>query len=370
MDHARPIELKTLTSLRFFAAMLVVLTHTMPLWLAGDYNRLPFLIKNVVDAGIVAVPFFFTLSGFVLYYVYGKDGAHRDLGRFYQRRLVRIAPAAYLGIALGVLAWANTPGRDPGILLAIASHAFFLSAWLPSTLFLNFPAWSLSGEVFFYLGFPWAARMAGRLSLKYVYLSALALYLLCALGFKLVFLRWPELSAWPWKYPLPDPTLSLFFQVNPFVHIAEFLWGVLLARFNELNPRSGTRGDWWLAAGITLSFAVLQFPRALPYLVLNSFLLLPFFSLVLLGGAGRRSRYSRWLESSFCLKLGEASFALYILHMPLRDLVLHSPIGKMAVSGWGLEVCFCLVVVLCSLVVHQIYEYPLRAKVNQAFKKI
>jgi len=62
--------LPTLTSLRFFAALNVVLFHLAPQCSNG-------YLRNVVKSGPEMVEFFFVLSGFILAYVYIDDESPR-----------------------------------------------------------------------------------------------------------------------------------------------------------------------------------------------------------------------------------------------------------------------------------------------------
>ncbi|HEX2654619.1 MAG TPA: hypothetical protein VHN11_13330 [Xanthobacteraceae bacterium] len=86
-----------LTSLRFFAAMVVVIFH---------YNLTRAIVPvPVTDFGYEAVTFFFVLSGFILAYAHGVPRAALNIGpkEFFAARLARICPAYYVGFLLVVL---------------------------------------------------------------------------------------------------------------------------------------------------------------------------------------------------------------------------------------------------------------------------
>ena len=96
---SRP-DLPVLTSLRFFAAAVVLVNHLDP-------KRLPFsseVFLGWFEAGYNAVTFFFVLSGFILVYVYSGvrecDGLNVGYRKFISARLIRIGPAYYLGLIL------------------------------------------------------------------------------------------------------------------------------------------------------------------------------------------------------------------------------------------------------------------------------
>jgi peptidoglycan/LPS O-acetylase OafA/YrhL len=89
---ARP-DLPVLTSLRFWAAIVVVLNHLD----AGHLDYLPEFVRGWCVSGYEAVTFFFVLSGFILTYVYASGHEHQSLNvpvrHFQIARLARIGPA-------------------------------------------------------------------------------------------------------------------------------------------------------------------------------------------------------------------------------------------------------------------------------------
>ena len=158
-------NIRPLTSLRFFAAMWVVLFHY---WPKLDVGFTP----TLVDKGYLGVELFFTLSGFILCHVYLTafgEGRFR-YGDFLWNRLARVYPlhlATLLGmIALGVGAGAAGFAVDAGILSweSLPANLLLLQAWglAPEAAF-NHPSWSISAEWFAYLTFPVSAWAAWKL---------------------------------------------------------------------------------------------------------------------------------------------------------------------------------------------------------------
>jgi peptidoglycan/LPS O-acetylase OafA/YrhL len=159
-------HIKPLTSLRFFAAMWVVLFHYWPN-LRGFEPQ-----AGLVGKGYLGVELFFVLSGFILCHVYLTsvgEGRFR-YGAFLWNRLARVYPLhlatllAMIMLAVGatlaglqvdpnILDWASLPAN------LTLTHAWGLS---PQAAF-NHPSWSISAEWFAYLTFPVFAFAALKL---------------------------------------------------------------------------------------------------------------------------------------------------------------------------------------------------------------
>ncbi len=158
-------NIKPLTSLRFFAAMWVVLFHYWPhLAVSGT--------PAFVEKGYLGVELFFTLSGFILCHVYLTDlGEGRfKYGSFLWARLARVYPlhlsmllivglmaggaiAAGLSVDGNILSWVSLPAN----LLMIHAWGFApVAGW-------NHPSWSISAEWFAYLMFPAFGWIAWKL---------------------------------------------------------------------------------------------------------------------------------------------------------------------------------------------------------------
>ena len=88
-------NIPALTTLRFFAALLVVIFHynlTAPIF--------PFALAHF---GYQAVTFFFILSGFILTYTHGTSvGLNVSLREFFAARIAQISPAYYLALILAL----------------------------------------------------------------------------------------------------------------------------------------------------------------------------------------------------------------------------------------------------------------------------
>jgi peptidoglycan/LPS O-acetylase OafA/YrhL len=141
------------------AAWIVVLYHFR--LLPGEYGLFDPIVRN----GELAVDLFFIMSGFVLARSYGSRFEHRPslrvFGHFTFVRLARIYPAHLLVLSLYVLipiSYDLTARPLPGSRFDVAYYGlsvFLVQNWgFATSLNWNVPAWSISAELLFYLGFP------------------------------------------------------------------------------------------------------------------------------------------------------------------------------------------------------------------------
>jgi peptidoglycan/LPS O-acetylase OafA/YrhL len=136
-------KLDQLTSLRFLAALMIVVHHSAGLFGTGE---------SPVNYG-QGVSFFFVLSGFILTYVYPTLSGFDAVRRFWRARVARIWPAHAAALVIGAVL-VGYPWLDPATLRA---NVTMTHSWLPWSKFYfsyNAVSWSISTEFFFYLEFP------------------------------------------------------------------------------------------------------------------------------------------------------------------------------------------------------------------------
>lgn len=145
-------KLNALTSLRFFAAAMIVLGHCHGVF--ENTNRIA-----EIFALNQAVSFFFVLSGFILVYVYPALNNSRDRYHFLLARVARIWPAHIASFLLLLILAPMTlrPTISDSVPWIILTNIFMVHSWIPLwNYFLSFNgvSWSISTEFFFYLCFP------------------------------------------------------------------------------------------------------------------------------------------------------------------------------------------------------------------------
>ena len=301
---SRP-HLPVLTTLRFFAAMEVVLFH---LYLLGDRRQTPLPFSGLLSGGYEAVSFFFILSGFVLTYASVDDTTgHLTVSRqsFWIARIGRIAPAYFLGLALALpillhLTFITKFMPVKNFVEGVILTPFALQAWWPPAATVwNFPGWSLSVEAFFYALFPWLTVATVRLRPTGFLVAAYFLILGTTIGRAAL-----SSSSLAQEYP-SWPDFLLYF---PVFHLPKFILGMALARyFMAGHSRFRSASASLLYLGSLSIMIVFACRSSLPTWMFSDAVLCPLCAFVIAGAAGG-GREPKILASPFLVLLGEASY--------------------------------------------------------------
>ncbi|HET8629326.1 MAG TPA: acyltransferase [Thermomicrobiales bacterium] len=363
--EARPRaqKLGALTSLRFFAASMIVILHTR------GFFGVPETLLSAFTLG-QGVTFFFVLSGFILAYVYPSlDGP--GTRRFFVARVARIWPlhaAAFLLFFVAVpVGAAPVPGsRTAGI--AVLNLAL-LHAWIPTNRYnfsFNAPSWSISVELFFYACFPlliarwrrtWAVKLglALGLALTAVLVANYGLHRLPT-GVTVTGLVYNFPLARLWEFTLGIATARLWRHLRPRLSLSRFrgtllelvaIGVVLLAMYQSLAWTLAIRQRWNIGDGGFL------------WVLETGFVSVPFA--VLIGVlAFERGWASRVLAWPPLVLLGEISFSIYLLHTLILLGILFRPERFARVSPRDMYALYWLVVLLAAYLSWSVIEQPAR----------
>ena len=244
--------IKPLTSLRFFFAFMVFLSH---LWILEDET--PFLRQlydDIFYEGYIGVSFFFILSGFVLGYSYHTKILHGKIkfSQFWLARLARIYPLHLLTLLIAIPL--SIRGDEVEWITRFVLNVFLLQSFVPSDdiyFYFNSVSWSISDEWFFYLCFPFLVFI--MIKRKYLRFVPLVL-LIVPIGLLLVKENYHE----------------KFFYINPLMRIGDFILGKFLFRVynyrkqkSPLNNRTNATLLEILSIAVSGSFCLLpQFHTA------------------------------------------------------------------------------------------------------------
>lgn len=297
-DAHAPADLRPLTTLRFFAAVWVVL---FACWPHLDVDFLP----NAVGKGYLGVETFFVLSGFILSHVYLEQagGKRLNYGGFLWARIARVYPlhlATLLGVmALGLGATFVGMSIDSNVLSweSLPAQILMVHAWgfAPEAGF-NHPSWSISAEWFVYLLFPAFAAVAWAMRARPV--AAVAGAAAVMVGLYLAF----EAVA---GFPLTQAT----FAWGALRIVPCFLLGCALYLAHRRAPLPHPGLIAALCAAAMLALASVN--------AWDGFIVLLAGGLILALGSLPNAR-AGWLASKSGVYLGEISYSIYMVAVPVK----------------------------------------------------
>ena len=309
--------LAPLTSLRFFAAAIVIFHHCG----RSAFEASPDWFRCFIQNGYQAVSFFFVLSGFILVYTYHQpdrpSGLKGTATAFWIARFARIYPsyALALCIALPAFLYYTFVKQTTSLVLftsGLVCVPVLLQAWIPPIAGAwNGPAWSLSVEACFYATFPrLAPGLAGR-SPRLWFWSSLCLVVTVQLVRHFIF-PLPESGARPY-----EPTFQHnFFAYFPLFHVPTFLFGMALGKLylaRSAEPLIRFQSVLQLVSLGLLLFLFTRHGRIAP-LLLSDTVMVPLFGALIFSSAAAGSALNRALSHPWLVELGEASYGMYILH--------------------------------------------------------
>lgn len=314
-DPARQAEprLDSLTGLRWWAAFGVFLYHMT--------NLAPLPVREALQLGNYGVMFFFVLSGFVLTWSARPSTTVRA---FYWRRFSRIYPAHAVALVLAIpVFYSLTPGAEqwwvkPLDLSVLLLSVLLLQGWWrdPVILFSGNPAaWTLTVEAFFYALHPWVSRVLGPLRARGALLAAACL-LVGAIA-----LRALELGI---------PGFVTASTPPPIDRLAEFVIGMCLAHAMRQGWRPRLRPSAVLVVAAALVGAI-KVEAVASWLgplgtlarLFTTELVLVVCAAGIVAVAARDLAGGRsWLRHPWLVRLGEASYAFYLVHATVLYAVL------------------------------------------------
>jgi peptidoglycan/LPS O-acetylase OafA/YrhL len=335
-----------LTGIRFPLALWVVSHH-----LTGAGRMLDPLtsangtVRAAVDAAWVGLSVFFAISGFVLARRYhGTTWNRPALVQYAVARGARVYPVYLLSLLIlvpiiGEAMRAGTLGSPRDQIGLLLNHVLLLQGWHRPAVHWNTPAWSLSCEVFFYALFPLAILLVRQATWPRLVATA------C-----LAFVVPVALRLWL-EPPLPKPPL----------YFGDFLIGLVAGRLYDRLRASQIPldriGPWFYGPACLGGVLLLTYRYDLgSFLAFDAGIRIASAMLVLGLACGGGALW-RWLSSSFMTAGGRASYAIYILHIPVLWWFERSEL-RAALPSLMAGLVYILMVVAMSMVVSRHFEEP------------
>lgn len=353
-----------LTFTRFIMILLVLFYHNTGAFYISFINFFPF--SALLTSAPTAVSYLYVLSGFVMALVYFRPGEKFDTGGYWRARVTRIYPLYLISFLLICVYYFDSLFRIKP--QKIVANLFVLQAWIPAySQSFNYSSWSMTVEFFFYAVFPFFVLWAYRRSTRALIWGAVALWFASQLV---------HFTLWVGYFPARSDIIVYFplFHLNSFVMgAAAGVWYLREGR-DKIFP---ARLILSLLAGSFLFIAVYTVVStdilpSLPHrLEPMAGLLAPLQALFILALALDNSKISSLFQKPALVNLGETSYAIYILHVPVFWLY------ERYLQSSGIEnpeavfnVTFLPMMILIGLGAHFLVDIPLRRRFKKFLENI
>lgn len=355
-------HIHALTGIRFVAA-LGVFVHHMLGKLGVTFFNCPF--------GDGGVTFFFVLSGFILTYVYADRLTQwRDLRRFYFTRWARIWPLHVVTLAIFICCFMKFQhiynNEEPT--RRLIANALLLQSWVPNYSWcfsFNGVSWSISTEAFFYLMFPLLILGRNRFWIKYLLATVSTIIFIFAVY---ALSDWIPQTGWA----AVNPLVHCF----PFVRLFEFMTGMAVGHLFLCRPHLCTGGrNFWKdslieigAIGLLCAYYHWQFnyPRTvhLPQMfhVLQAKIgPVLFYALLIFFFSHTRGMIGRLMGSRIMVYLGEISFAFYMVHLIVIQLLQRHEFQPLPMYHGGLMWAALVLSIAAASLLYHLVEMPAKS---------
>ncbi len=273
------------------------------------------VFTQIFEEGALGVSFFFVLSGFILSHRYHEKflDKKQQKSSFYLARISRIYPLHILCFIISIpLVILDYDGNLIKLILTGIFNLTLTQSFIPYTsvyFSFNLPSWSLSNEIFFYLLFPFLTIW---LKPQYCKKNAIIAITISILLFSLLFI-------------IPKNLSHQLFYINPIIRLYDFSMGIILFGFYKHIKNKGTKlGTLFELLSVSLFVILFAFHNQAPSMLVNSLYYMIPICLIILSISLEQGRLSYLLRNFFLVKLGEISFAFYMIHQLIIRYYLKS----------------------------------------------
>ncbi len=349
---SRP-ALPALTGLRFLAAFSVFIAHALPkiMPFQNAQPRWHFLLSSASGIGM---PLFFVLSGFVIQYNYGHTlfkNPTRGVREFFIARFARVYQLYFLYVTFELIyEYGYAQSRD-SLDVVLPFYATMTQSWVymvpgENSLIYYFGGavpvtWSISVEWFFYCLYPFVALLILRFSggKKLKYLIIIFIIIMLTLSMNYVLRHENAIDEYALKHygkiatttNYQDSLSRWLVYFCPLANLLIFLIGSLTASIyldnrikiaSAREQRWGGFATWACFIDIGVVFCGKYSHTMIPGLPMRSLyaadtLLILLIAGLLYGCARYTSQIAKAMSADWLMLCGEASYSLYILHIPV-----------------------------------------------------
>ncbi|MBN3938516.1 acyltransferase [Nostoc sp. NMS9] len=364
-------HIKSLTSLRGIAALVVVIHHFSYYGLPKTGSTLS-AYSNFFKNGYLWVDFFFILSGFIMTHVYAEifylKVSLKNYRSYLFSRFARIYPlhifivSLFIGLEIVKLLFLNTSAFTGKFnLTALFANIFLLQAFdlkcpplLWCNTYWNEPSWSISVEFFIYCIFPFLLLIL----LKNNHKTDLIVYS-CTLFSILLLITFTR------------GNLDTIIGIPSIARCGlECILGIITYKvYHRGNYKKYFNLNLLAIIAITWIIMIMHYYWH-DFRNLHDWLILPAFSLLILSvSINNNSVISKFLNSGLMLYIGTISYSTYMVHWFIQELLkifwiykFHDVFGKefteyQSLTSLGV---FLMIVLLAASLTYRFVEVPAR----------
>lgn len=351
------VDIKPLTSLRFFAAAGVLYGH-----FGYAYNT----------AGL-GVCFFFMLSGFILthsYYNKFKFIDVRSIKSLWISRAARIYPLHLATLLMAIPLILKEGGNIT--FSSFIENAALLQSWYPNKVqafSYNSVSWTLSNELFFYLSLPFILISLARLKMQSRTIMPILLLIACMVftaKLMCIFRPIPHSEPYSWRWWL--------ILVSPYINFLTFISGMFLSFIYHRVEKSDlklSRAKFTAIELLVIPFFVLYFLCTFRSLMFSSVFFmygLP-IAIVIMVFSLQKGLVSKALSSKPLVYLGEISFSLYMIHQ-IVIRVIEDYVGNVVGPANNyrdvmIQISTSILIIALSSLTYHLIENPARKSIRR-----
>ncbi|WP_105538772.1 acyltransferase family protein [Cronobacter turicensis] len=327
--------IRTLQALRFLAAFMVVMHHSVRSFYKSDLGQLDHLVREVFSMG---VDIFFVISGFVIYFSFERNP--RGVKRFVLDRICRIVPVYWLCIFTYLFFVLYYPKFTPYTGFSydnLISSLFFIPAVNPGGGI--FPiltvGWTLNFEMLFYAIFAVSIFLKGR------DVAPLIIFMVLCVN------SMAKMHYLPWFYS------------NAIIY--EFCLGVLIGYIHLHTDMFKTHNWHWPALIASVSF-IFMMTTSEP----NRIIAYGIPAAIIIGSLIALERHIK--TPDWLVTLGDSSYSLYLVHR-IVITALTIPFFFNGYSHMKGALVACILSVIVSVIMFKAFERPVTRMLKNKYEK-
>ncbi|GHB62900.1 acyltransferase family protein [Persicitalea jodogahamensis] len=340
---------------RFIASFAVLLFHFLP---KGEYST-----NSIITKFGEAVNYFFFISGFVMIisnqnYLLGErkiDSSYRYT--FWIKRLARIYPLYILSLLICIAFNYFIEEFDKSIYYRVWPEILGVQRWLYAGS-INFPGWTISCEYFFYMLFPLLFSKLIYKSNKYIITFGTLFWLISLVTtYQLGIILSKNMIG----TSLIIKKLILSLYNHPIFKLSIFVTGMICGKYYLFTVKkipARMSNILCIVSLIMIIGTIWIIPKE--NRLLEGGVLTPVYFVFVINLCNLSMRPRKLLNNKIFILLGEISYGLYILQLPVLLFFEYYLNNKIKVDTIGQFINYFILLFFFSTIIYYIFEIPVK----------